>query len=336
MHEEWLSAADTMSLVEAVLGPHQARLTIARRAHHGLVRTRALRFISDKQSFDNAELPFKFWWAEGQEALEQDWIAGDFSTWINRYEQWRAFGVQFHRGDVLSILPAAKESLPLEEKADVAPSPTQNWVSAREAVVRIMSATGQDGMRSLYSIISYVRTGHIKACAMVIHEKIENRYHEREQEYRNAVVPLWFWEKCTSYDSSALDWQSGVFAGRGYHNGRTMVVRLTGVQFDGDDLEILDPQNQPSRQESNTKGLTPAVTSSNRPKGGRPAAEWWDDLWVEICRQLYLGDLKPKMQSDIERAMLDWLANRGTTAAESTVRGRARKLWDAISAEDEN
>lgn len=169
---------------------------------------------------------------------------------------------------------------------------------------------------------------------MVIQEKIENRYHLREQEYRNAVVPLWFWEKCTSYESSALDWQSGVFAGKGYHDGSTKLVRLTGVQFDRDGLDILDPQNQPCQQIPNPE-ITPLV-SANRPKGGRPAAEWWDDLWVEICRQLYVGDLKPKTQGDIERAMLDWLATKGESAAESTVRGRARKLWSAIEAEDEN
>jgi hypothetical protein len=322
-----------MSLVEPVLGRHQARLTIARRAHHGLVRTRALRFFKDDRSFDNTELPIEFWWAEGQEALEQDWIAGDFSTCIDRFKHWRAFGVQFHSADVRKILPMAKEGRLSEEKTDVPLSTTQNWVSAREAVLRIMRATGQNGVRSLNSIISYVRTGHIKACAMVIQEKIENRHHSREQEYRNAVVPLWFWEKCTDYDSSALDWQSGVFAGKGYHDGSTKVVRLTGVQFDGDGLDILDPQGQPSQQIPNTETTTSTLTSANRPKGGRPAAEWWDDLWVEICRQLYVGDLQPKSQGDIERAMLDWLATKGQSAAHSTVRGRARKLWSAIETE---
>ena len=37
----------------------------------------------------------------------------------------------------------------------------------------------------------------------------------------------------------------------------------------------------------------PAMGASPRRSGGRPAAAWWDDLWVEICRQLYVGDLKP-------------------------------------------
>lgn len=333
--EEWLSASETMRLAAPILGALQARWTIARRAHNGLIRTRAERFVRGNEACDNVELPIEFWWAEGQEALEQDWIAGDFSTWIDRTEHWRAFGVTFCSADVIKILPEIDAPQSFLDKASNPPEKAQSWVSARDAVVRIMQASGQDDVRSLYSIIAYVRSGHVKARAMVIKEKIQHRHTSKEQELRDTFVPAWFWEKCTDYSSCALDWKSGVFAGHGYDAGSTLSATLTGVQFEKSGLDILDPPHQPSEQITSDVVTIPQA-SPKESRGGRPPAEWWDDLWVEICRQLYVGDLKPKTQSDIENAMLKWLAGKETSAAESTVRGRARKLWQAINAEDKN
>jgi hypothetical protein len=76
-----------------------------------------------------------------------------------------------------------------------------------------------------------------------------------------------------------------------------------------------------------------AAAASVPSKSGRPPAEWWDDLWVEMARQLFVGDLQPKRQADIESAMKDWIGTSGHSVADSTVRPRARKLWQAISAE---
>jgi hypothetical protein len=71
-------------------------------------------------------------------------------------------------------------------------------------------------------------------------------------------------------------------------------------------------------------------------KSGRPPAEWWDDMWVAIAKQLYEGKLVPKRQVDIEDAMHEWIAAKDSSASTSTVRKRARKLWDALKMEDEN
>lgn len=60
---------------------------------------------------------------------------------------------------------------------------------------------------------------------------------------------------------------------------------------------------------------------------GRLPAEWWDDLWLEIFRQIYLGDLKPKSQADIVRAMQQWLSDHDVETGDSTLKPRARKLY---------
>jgi hypothetical protein len=66
------------------------------------------------------------------------------------------------------------------------------------------------------------------------------------------------------------------------------------------------------------------------PKGGRPPAEFWDELWAEIAARLYEGDLKPKSQAHIELAMTKWIEAQGRSAAVSTIRSRARRLWQRI------
>ena len=79
---------------------------------------------------------------------------------------------------------------------------------------------------------------------------------------------------------------------------------------------------------------TPPVLPSPK-KGGRPPAEFWDDMWAAIATALYDGSLTPKTQSHVERAMADWIEANGYSAADSTVRGRARRLWDRLAAADE-
>lgn len=78
--------------------------------------------------------------------------------------------------------------------------------------------------------------------------------------------------------------------------------------------------------------LSEALNPQVRPaRGGRPRAEFWDNLWAEIAARLYEGDLKPKSQADVERAMTEWIEGHGRTAAVSTVRSRARKLWQRLA-----
>ena len=79
----------------------------------------------------------------------------------------------------------------------------------------------------------------------------------------------------------------------------------------------------------------PAKAATTAKKGGRPPAEFWDDMWAAIAASLYSGDLKPKSQADVQRAMAEWIEANDRNAADSTVKSRARRLWDRIAALDE-
>jgi hypothetical protein len=70
--------------------------------------------------------------------------------------------------------------------------------------------------------------------------------------------------------------------------------------------------------------------ASSKASGGRPAAEWWDDLWLALFNRLYADGWRPKTQAAVVGAMQDWLIANGKSAAESTLKSRARKLFMAL------
>jgi hypothetical protein len=107
--ELWVTAAEASHLLKPVFGNEfQARMTICKRAHNGLIRARAERFIVAGDGRDNQEIPEKFWWAEGHEALTQNWVTGDFETWIQQQLHMQAFGVSFLRADIEKLIPATR------------------------------------------------------------------------------------------------------------------------------------------------------------------------------------------------------------------------------------
>jgi nucleoside phosphorylase len=98
--EEWITAASALAL----LGKNSAA-TICKRAHAGLIKARAERFIRDGRPADNVDIPVEFWWAKGEAALHQNWETGDFDTWIDQRIHLEAFGVTFRRFDIERSTP---------------------------------------------------------------------------------------------------------------------------------------------------------------------------------------------------------------------------------------
>jgi hypothetical protein len=76
--EDWVSAVAALALLEGVMTSDMASMTIAARANDGLIRSRAARLLRNNQAKDDAEVPPKFWWARGHEALEQNWQTRGF------------------------------------------------------------------------------------------------------------------------------------------------------------------------------------------------------------------------------------------------------------------
>jgi hypothetical protein len=113
---EWMSAYEARQFLNLHADPAEA---ICRRAHAGLIKARAKVFISFEEEQTDFDVPREFWWAEGGPALEQNWVSGDFETWVKKTDRVRggrregreqAFGVTFRRQDIEHLKPATAAS----------------------------------------------------------------------------------------------------------------------------------------------------------------------------------------------------------------------------------
>ena len=154
---EWVNAHAAIEMLLPMFGKGMglaAGMALAKRAHSGLLRTRAQLLKWDEpqtSGYGNrkverevqfASIPRRFWWAEGHEALTQNWVSGDFSTWIDRMYHWQAFGTEFARCDVEAMVPKRGPSTAepvereqpldgMQESEDVAALPTDEAIEAK-------------------------------------------------------------------------------------------------------------------------------------------------------------------------------------------------------------
>lgn len=80
--------------------------------------------------------------------------------------------------------------------------------------------------------------------------------------------------------------------------------------------------------------VAPIPEARPKPKnsGGLPLAEHWDAMWADIAVKLWTGDLAPKSQADIKRAMFAWFNAKEIEIGDTAVTQRARQLWQKIQA----
>jgi len=65
-------------------------------------------------------------------------------------------------------------------------------------------------------------------------------------------------------------------------------------------------------------------------RGGKPLAKHWDSMWADIAVKLWTGELEPKTQADLKRAMFDWFNTNEIEIGDTAVTQRARQLWQAM------
>jgi hypothetical protein len=66
---------------------------------------------------------------------------------------------------------------------------------------------------------------------------------------------------------------------------------------------------------------------------GRPTKAWWEDAIIAVMKRIWLGDLKPKRQADVQRALEEWIDANGHEAGDTPIKERARKIFLAHEAE---
>lgn len=134
----------------------------------------------------------------------------------------------------------------------------------------------------------------------------------RRVEITDSPIDPWLWS-LIGKDERA--WEDGTFVMLGRFN-----FILSGIEFDeaAAGLFGIGPLVEAS--------LATAASGSAAKLGGRPSAEWWDDLWVHLIGRIYHVGWQPRTQAEIVADMQDWLTGNGFDASESTLKPRARKI----------
>lgn len=55
-------------------------------------------------------------------------------------------------------------------------------------------------------------------------------------------------------------------------------------------------------------------------------------MWAHIAVKLWTGDLQPKSQADVKRAMMEWFTAGSIEIGDTAVTERARQLWLQLEA----
>ena len=308
----WIPARDAYATIaQEVTG--QPNVAICSRAAEGLLKARAQVYITQKGRTEKALVPTEFWWAKGHAALDQNWATGDFVTWIDRTFELKAFGVEFDFLG-LKLMLSALRSAELARQLSVVSNP--NWISAREARQFAWEQLGANPAAAGDLLIQHLKLGFVPGRAVLMQECRSKNDADWVFEEREWDIPDWYWDCFVDKESSSQDWAQGKFSGRGLSPDGLRWITLSGVHFSASALRSLasGPSDESSVQ------VTPN-------KGGRPRKEWWDDLWCAIWGDVYRGDLKPKSQAEIERAMMDWAIAQDESVSESTLKPSARKMF---------
>jgi hypothetical protein len=314
MANEWITAATALRYLSNQTYTYNEQRTICERAHSGLIAARAETLIWGDETRASCKLPKEFWWAEGAEALEQNWATGDFSTWIDDKIEVKAFGVSFDFLAITELAPAEKRAEGIR-RISVAAHPA--WLHARDLSHTIYAQTSS--MQAGAEILEACKLGQITARAARASGFADASRSGKSSEWAAIEwdVPLWFWREFTESHESTLDWRLGTARGKAFRNGARQTIELQGLHFHRSGMAFLGLTD--SEQE------TEAKAQSNR--GRRPKYDW-PTACVSIYGKLARGELMAKVQADVEQALIAHLTVGDDGPNESTVRPYAKLLWE--------
>jgi hypothetical protein len=334
MAEHWIDSATAVSLV--IEGPDDldGMRSLCARAHNGLVRTKASLYIveqgGERKRLENTPLPAGFWWANGYEALEQNWTSGDFSTWIDQKIHLQAYGVTFALSGVLEMLRSDQRAL-ITRRLSVAGNPA--WMPAREASRFALTAAHVTRPRPL--ILEQARLGLIAGRAMLAQRFQTRNTSKPAWEEREWDVPTWFWASSLQADDVWQKWDLGHFSATVPASAGGGWMVLSGVHFLTESLQVLRPATEQASAPVEEQAKVEPIPATSK-SGGRPPQPWWDDMWCAVSGLIFHGALIPERQADIENAMLTWAAVNGREISPTAVKPKARKLFEAYQNEGTN
>jgi hypothetical protein len=201
-----------------------------------------------------------------------------------------------------------------------------SWYTPRRAAEYAAELVGQFGARD--AIWNRVTSGLIESAASF--GSLEDPGKTPRPGTNPVIIRVAMWA-CYSKPNSDF-WGAGdatFFLPRRSANERGSTIKYFGIKLNPTYVHSTLPAPVDRAPGSGEPEARPPLTSEAANKGGAPRKEWWDDFWIEICRQIWEDGLVPNTQADLERTMHDWVASHGHDVGETTIKTAARKLFKA-------
>lgn len=173
-------------------------------------------------------------------------------------------------------------------------------------------------------------------------------------------IPQSLWNKWDDIGDHHF-WETGQAIFEVHHSdstgygGYTHTYRFFDVRFDPDCFPDMAAASQPKvlsygLDEVEDRALVKSAADAEEPRDlggaeplpsprrrvGRPSKEYWEELLVEIMRQIWRGDLKPRRQADVQHAMAEWIVEQGYPEPKLTqLKARARLIFQVYESEHE-
>lgn len=306
MAEHWISTRKAIEIIKS-------EDALVERLRTGAIRARAERLATENRVAERVMVDRDFWRHDVYYDPTFDWQTGDCRSTIDGIET-SISGVSIDVAGVLEIVPFEQRGL-VARGLSVAGSP--DWVSAQEAKRLVYSASRANVNIAGQLITEQAKLGFVVARAVLAQCQRHNDPIEWTWEEREWNVPTEFWAEFLYGSASEQDWSVGRFSGSGIWRGSICSITLSGVHFHRPSLEAFlgIPEEVAS----------PEKDTSNR---GRKSLYKWPETISAIWGQIYRGELQPKVQAEIEQAMLKFLASPDGGPGESTVRPYAKAIFD--------
>ncbi|MGL5839773.1 MAG: hypothetical protein ACRCY3_14875 [Sphingorhabdus sp.] len=187
----------------------------------------------------------------------------------------------------------------------------KEWIGASQTWALVWP--GKKPMGGPNPIINRAASGVVEAKAsLLIKLTLAGEVKERD-----CLIPQVFWRG----QAMIPNWDHGDFSARVQQKGQEEDWKAFGVTFERSGIEAM---LQPT---VSTIASTQLVATGGSSKCGRRPDDDWEAVMIELARQLYAGDLQPKKLADVETAIAHYLAAKGVTKSESTIREHARPFW---------
>ncbi len=281
------------------------------RLHKGMLTAKADAIHRGQEAVQSCDVPNWFWWAEGHEALEQNWESGDFATWKDD-QYYQVFGARFPLSGLLAMLPFEKKPM-VARSLSVAGNP--NWVPARQARAMVFADLKMHRHGSDF-LIEQASLGFIAARAISASgykkragERLTGPWEEREWD-----VPTSFWEGLSEkHGGVRSDFELGNFEAAIGKFSQVEHISLKSVHYHIEGLRA-------------AIGPAEAIDQQTETRGPKPKYEWLKATNL-VWARIFEGDLIPTKQADIELALIHALSTGDAAPEPSTTRPFARDIW---------